>query len=97
MNEDSKVVIVSGGSRGLGQAAVEGFLKDGHRVATFSRAASAFIQTNLDRDPAGSVFHWTQLDATEFQHLRALRKACFGDGAELMPLSTMPAQVSTGF
>lgn len=71
MTENSKVIIVSGGSRGLGQAAIESLLQDGHHVATFSRTTSTFIQSSLEWDPSGSVFYWKQFDALEFHHLRA--------------------------
>lgn len=45
------VVIVSGGSRGLGLATVERLLASGHRVATFSRTPTPAIQQRL-ADPA---------------------------------------------
>jgi 3-oxoacyl-[acyl-carrier protein] reductase len=40
---DGKVAVVSGGSRGLGRVLVERLLKDGWRVATFSRSSNDFI------------------------------------------------------
>jgi 3-oxoacyl-[acyl-carrier protein] reductase len=39
--ENRQVVLVSGGSRGLGFAVVEALLGQGHKVATFSRQATA--------------------------------------------------------
>ena len=39
--ENRQVVLVSGGSRGLGLAVVEALLGQGHKVATFSRRATA--------------------------------------------------------
>jgi 3-oxoacyl-[acyl-carrier protein] reductase len=38
-------VIVSGGSRGLGKALVEGLLAAGYRVSTFSRSATGFTDS----------------------------------------------------
>ncbi len=38
--EESKVVLVSGGSRGLGASIVESFLVKGYKVATFSRSST---------------------------------------------------------
>jgi 3-oxoacyl-[acyl-carrier protein] reductase len=38
-------VVVSGGSRGLGKALVEGLLVEGYRVSTFSRSATEFTQS----------------------------------------------------
>lgn len=43
-------VVISGGSRGLGQALVEGLLGAGYAVSTFSRRPSHFTQ-DLDGDP----------------------------------------------
>ncbi len=41
-------IIVSGGSRGLGQAITEHLLACGHRVATFSRKPTSFIERATD-------------------------------------------------
>ena len=38
--EEDKVVLVSGGSRGLGASIVESFLMKGYKVATFSRSST---------------------------------------------------------
>ncbi len=56
-----RTAIVSGGSRGLGQALVEALLADGWAVATFSRSASDFVEAHAD-DPA---FLWQPVDATD--------------------------------
>jgi 3-oxoacyl-[acyl-carrier protein] reductase len=56
----SKVIVISGGSRGLGQALTENLLENGYGVATFSRAKSAFIETM--EDAGGENFFWRQLD-----------------------------------
>ena len=40
-------VILSGGSRGLGKAIVQGLLESGYRVSTFSRKPSDFIEQHL--------------------------------------------------
>ncbi len=41
-------IIVSGGSRGLGKALVEGLLDNGYRVSTFSRSATEFTNSLSD-------------------------------------------------
>lgn len=64
---EAPVALVSGGSRGLGRAVVARLLADGWRVATFSRAATEFIEEN-GRDPARFV--WQSVDATDFDALR---------------------------
>ena len=54
MNEDPKPairhVVISGGSRGLGQAIVEGLLASGYSVSTFSRKPTPFTKT-LAKNP----------------------------------------------
>lgn len=47
-----KVVLVSGGSKGLGASLVESFLIKGYRVATFSRSSTANVErwSNLYED-----------------------------------------------
>lgn len=45
------VVLVSGGSRGLGLAIVRRLLSEGYRVATFSRSSSAAVKETLEMWP----------------------------------------------
>ncbi|RKH67895.1 SDR family NAD(P)-dependent oxidoreductase [Corallococcus llansteffanensis] len=61
----SKVVIVSGGSRGLGQALVTSCLERGFIVATFSRSESPFVTNLLKQDPEHQRFLWESVDATD--------------------------------
>jgi 3-oxoacyl-[acyl-carrier protein] reductase len=63
-----KVALVSGGSRGLGQVLVARLLDEGWRVATFSRTASAFIEST--RIAAGDRFWWSTADMSDPQSLR---------------------------
>lgn len=42
---NKKHIIISGGSRGLGQALVAGLLESGYQVSTFSRSATEFTQS----------------------------------------------------
>jgi 3-oxoacyl-[acyl-carrier protein] reductase len=51
MSESSPLVLVSGGSRGLGLALVEGLLREGYRAATFSRAPSDALAHLSERYP----------------------------------------------
>jgi len=67
-NAAQQVVVISGGSRGLGQALVSDFLGRGHVVATFSRSGTPFIE-GLRRESLAS-FHWEELDATNHAHLK---------------------------
>lgn len=62
-----RVIIISGGSRGLGLELVTRFLRSspGDRVATFSRSEGAEL-AKLRADPAiGERLFWQQLDATD--------------------------------
>lgn len=63
--EASKVILVSGGSRGLGRAIVERCQRDGHIVATYSRSATPFIKAQLERDPEQRAFVWEAIDAAD--------------------------------
>jgi 3-oxoacyl-[acyl-carrier protein] reductase len=59
------VVVISGGSRGLGMAIASRCLGEGYIVATYSRAASPFVEKQLELDPACKNFYWSKVDATD--------------------------------
>jgi 3-oxoacyl-[acyl-carrier protein] reductase len=63
------VAVVSGGSRGLGRVLAERLLKDGWRVATFSRSPSSFTVELAERYPQD--FTWEAADLAEPESLRA--------------------------
>jgi 3-oxoacyl-[acyl-carrier protein] reductase len=65
-----QLVLVSGGSRGLGAAIVRGCLDLGHSVATFSRSTTPFIDEQCARDPRGDRFHWAPVDGRDDEALR---------------------------
>lgn len=65
MGPERCVTLVSGGSRGLGQALVEDRLAAGEIVATFSRTPSPFIEQQQAADPAGARFHWEPVDGAD--------------------------------
>ncbi|WP_089933575.1 SDR family NAD(P)-dependent oxidoreductase [Candidatus Entotheonella palauensis] len=62
---DGPVVVISGGSRGLGQALVSSCLEQGYRVATFSRSPTPFIESCQTQDPEGCRFWWAAADSTD--------------------------------
>jgi 3-oxoacyl-[acyl-carrier protein] reductase len=70
MPQSGKVVLVSGGSRGLGAELVCGFLDRRYRVATLSRTKSAFIADML-RARKRRHFHWGAVDGSDHEALRA--------------------------
>lgn len=63
----SQSIIISGGSRGLGQAVVQTLLDDGHRVATFSRSRTPFVDETATAYEGR--FWYQQVDATDSQAL----------------------------
>jgi 3-oxoacyl-[acyl-carrier protein] reductase len=67
---DQQVVLISGGSRGLGAALVRRCLDLGHIVATFSRSPSPFLEEQRARDPQGAQFHWAAADGRDDAALR---------------------------
>ncbi|MCE5268225.1 MAG: SDR family oxidoreductase [Planctomycetaceae bacterium] len=69
MSDDRRVAIVSGGSRGLGQAIVEDLLKQGMTVAAFSRSATRFTEERQAADPKGESFYWEAIDGSDFPRL----------------------------
>ena len=62
LTNGAPVVIVSGGSRGLGRAIIEGCLADGFRVCFYSRQRSDFVQDLADR---GAEAHWQRVDGSD--------------------------------
>jgi 3-oxoacyl-[acyl-carrier protein] reductase len=60
-----KVVVISGGSRGLGKAIAARCLDEGYIVATFSRADSPFVQKQLELDPDSRNFFWSEVNAAD--------------------------------
>jgi 3-oxoacyl-[acyl-carrier protein] reductase len=59
------VVVISGGSRGLGLAIASRCLDEGHIVATYSRSASPFVNKQLELDPDRKKFFWSAVEATD--------------------------------
>lgn len=69
-------VIVTGGSRGLGAAIIEGLLADGYRVSTCSRKKSANIERLLADQTHGGRFYWGECEIGQAAQVDA-----FVDGA----------------
>lgn len=65
MRAGPRIVIVSGGSNGLGGALVEHFLRLGDTVATFSRSPSETTERLLRAHGADGRFAWTSVDAAD--------------------------------
>ncbi len=65
---ETKHVLISGGSRGLGQALVHAMMERGYRVSTFSRKPTEFIEEMRER--AG--FHFAAADVVDRAALRGV-------------------------
>jgi 3-oxoacyl-[acyl-carrier protein] reductase len=63
-------VIISGGSKGLGKAIVQGLLDSGYRVSTFSRSSSSFIEEVKTQDR----FFFTPADLANFPSVATFLK-----------------------
>lgn len=69
MNEPARqIVVVSGGSRGLGGGVVADLLARGNVVATFSRSATPFVEDCQAKYP--DSFVWGKIDATDHEAVR---------------------------
>ncbi|MBV8224381.1 MAG: SDR family oxidoreductase [Verrucomicrobia bacterium] len=67
---DRIVVVISGGSRGLGMAIASRCLDEGYIVATYSRSASPFVKEQMELDPNRKKFFWSEVDATDLQGVK---------------------------
>jgi len=65
------VVLISGGSRGLGAALAQRCLDAGYTVATFSRSGAPFPDAQRSLDPDARRFHWMQMDGRDDAALKA--------------------------
>jgi 3-oxoacyl-[acyl-carrier protein] reductase len=63
-----RVILISGGSRGLGMSLAEHFLRSGDIIATFSRSRTSFIDKT--EESFKEHFHFRPIDATDNENLR---------------------------
>jgi len=76
-NMQRKVILVSGGSRGLGLFFVQHLLEKGHIVATFARnATKATEQLSLEYEDR---FRFTNTDARDYETIERFVKGIFKD------------------
>ena len=66
-----KHVIVTGGSRGLGAAMIEGLLADGYRVSTCSRSRTDIIDRLLAHPDYGQRLFWAACEVGEADQVDA--------------------------
>ncbi|AWB65703.1 3-oxoacyl-ACP reductase [Saccharobesus litoralis] len=65
---NKQVIVISGGSRGLGRGIAEQLMASGHAVATFSRSKTDFVETAQAANPDN--FFWAPLDITDAEALK---------------------------
>ena len=74
--DPSSHVVISGGSRGLGEAFTDGLLSAGYAVSTFSRRPTPFIE-RLQSGDARDRFHFSQADMTDPASLARFTRQAF--------------------
>jgi len=67
----NELIIVSGGSKGLGLAICERLLSSGYRVRTFSRTATLEVENLSAQYGNAGTFEWEKLDATNHDNMSA--------------------------
>jgi len=70
-----KVIIISGGSRGLGKAFVSHFIKQGWQVATYSRNSTPFIEEMQMNNK--NQFYWEAFDGADYKNMESFCKTVF--------------------
>ena len=70
--QNEKVIVISGGSRGLGRGIAEALLEKGYVIATFSRSKTEFVKTM--EDTVANKFMWESIDATVSESLKEFVK-----------------------
>jgi 3-oxoacyl-[acyl-carrier protein] reductase len=75
MSHEQQVVLISGGSRGLGEVLAGEFLRGGDIVATFSRTSTPFIEECERLYP--DRFMWQEINAADTARVRAYVREVF--------------------
>ena len=70
MDFQQQVILVSGGSRGLGAGIVADCLARGHIVATFSRSSTQFIEDFQSKYEGTEAFLWEAVDGTDAEQVK---------------------------
>jgi 3-oxoacyl-[acyl-carrier protein] reductase len=78
MTPDARVVVITGGSRGLGAGLVRSFLASGDRVATCARSSTDEVQAWLGDDALAERFLFEPVDMTDRAACEAFIKAVVG-------------------
>jgi 3-oxoacyl-[acyl-carrier protein] reductase len=71
MNSDPQVIVLSGGSRGLGEAIAARLLALGHIVCTFSRSRTPFVTRTLADAALAQRFRFKEISITDAAAVQA--------------------------
>ena len=71
-----KVIVVSGGSKGLGKGIVEDLLRHGYVVATYSRSQTKFVE-EMAGGEFSKQFYWESVEGTDLEALQAFAQKAF--------------------
>lgn len=93
MSPEAPVALISGGSRGFGQALVEARLAAGDIVATYSRSPGAWVERRRAEDPSGDRFYWEAVDGRD---LAAVRKFAMNVIRRFGRIDTLVNNAGTG-
>ncbi len=66
-----RVIVISGGSKGLGRAFVEHFLSQGDIVCTFSRSSTKFVEETLANEKYRERFFFREADQSSRTDVKA--------------------------
>lgn len=89
-------VLISGGSKGLGEQLARRFLAEGYRVATFSRSSSEFTEAMQAADPDQKRFFWQAVDMAALDQLSDFVDACARHFGSIDVLVNNAAALSEG-
>lgn len=87
----SKTILISGGSKGLGKELVFSCLHASHKVATFSRSKTSFIEEMQKQYP--DSFMWSQIDADDYE---AMNNFCCEVNDKLKTIDVLINNVGIG-
>ena len=77
LNLAGKVVVVTGGTAGIGLAAVREFALEGCKVVTCGRSSEKFVPAKKALADAGSEVHFYQLDITDLKSQKTFAEDVF--------------------
>lgn len=81
LDKSTQVIIVTGGSKGLGMGFVENLLNEGHQVHSYSRTKTDFIEKMLKI--FSKTFFWSAVDGKQFDQVEEFIKNVYGTAGRI--------------